>query len=192
MEQDGPALPAACETIGIAPLIDAIQADTPDIHRIFWFLPEGAQAIILQQVRLKLPTAASAAGFDLALSSLLVIAPSPPTDSAVARFIATFAKVADFARYVGRLNKAVQIVDIDSSCVANENMDTDDGLPGMPNPTEKWRNSPPPLILYERAQFDTRESEFSRLFYVAFLYTSRLPSKAIPVSRAPPDQRLLS
>ena len=184
-------LPMDFEALGPIARISALQAATPDSQHLLRFLSAGAQSNILEQVRLTLPQVASGVACYLAFCSLLSIAPFPPISPIVRQWSAVFSHGKTFALYINHLMKACHLLSIDTSW-------RDEGVKaivkGLSNKPRKCRfsNSLPPESLDSLIRSESWESPFARLCYVSYLFMLRVPSDALPLTLALPDERLLS
>ena len=85
-----------------------------------------------------------------------------------------FGQALHFFLYVGHLPMACHFWGMDSSG-ANASISSDTkGLPSRPTKTQRFQNSLTPSIVAHLVKRQTWDSEISRLFYVAYLFTTRL------------------
>ena len=185
-------LPSAFEKLGPAAKINALQQATPDSQHLLRFLSAGAQANILERVRSTLPSVASGVKCYLSFCSLLGIAPFPPSANIVARWSALFSPGKTYSLYVGHLNTACQLLEIDSSWRTDTIRDIAKGLAKKAAGKERFHNSLAPSLLDRLIRSESWESELARLAYVTFLFMLRLPSEALILTRAMSDEQLLS
>ena len=185
-------LPENYENLGPAARITALQNATPDSQRLLRFLSAGAQSNILQQVRSTLPSVASGVRCYLSFCTLLGVAPFPPTMEGVARWSTVFSPGKTFALYVNHLVKACHLMGIDNSWKTDIITALAKGLRNKVNPRVRFHNSLAPKILDKIIRHETWSSELARLCYVTFLFLLRLPSEALPLTRALPNELLLS
>ena len=108
-------LPENFGRLGPQARIIALQNVVPESQALYRFLSIGAQANILEQVRLTLPSVSSGISCYLAFCSLLAVAPFPPTTVCVARWSAVFQPGKTFPLYLGHLAKACFLLGFDSS-----------------------------------------------------------------------------
>ena len=186
------ALPDDFLKLGPKARIIALQNVAPDSQQLLRFLSAGAQANILEQVRLSLPSVASGVGCYLSFCSLLAIAPFPPTSDTVARWSTVFSAGKTFSIYLGHLSKACQLMNIDCSWRNDTIVAIAKGLKNKPMARDKFENSLDPKILDRIVRAETWASEFARICFVTFLFMLRLPSESLPLRRALPTDRLLS
>ena len=185
-------LPIAFEKLGPAAKINALRQATPDSQQLLRFLSAGAQSNILEQVRDTMGSVASGVSCYLSFCALLGIAPFPPSATIVARWSAIFSPGKTYSLYLGHLNKACQLLEIDSSWRTDTVKAIAKGLANKPTGEERFRNSLTPSLLGRLIRAESWESAFSRLCYVSYLFLLRLPSEALPLTRALTDEQLLS
>ena len=185
-------LPNSFEKLGPAAKINALKQATPDSQQLLRFLSAGAQSNILEQVRATLPSVASGVSCYLSFCALLGIAPFPPSADVVARWSAIFAPGKTYSLYLSHLSKACQLMEIDSSWRTDTVRGIAKGLANKPSLKARFHNSLTPAILDRLMKKESWDSEFARLCFVSFLFMLRLPSEALPLTRALPNELLLS
>ena len=185
-------LPENFGRLGPKARIIALQNIAPDSQPLLRFLPIGAQANILEQVRSTLPCVASGVGCYLSFCSLLAIAPFPPTTEGVARWSALFPPGKTFSIYLSHLAKACQLLGFDSSWKTDVIIAICKGLKNKPSGKNRFHNSLEPPLLDKIIRKESWASEFARLCFVAYLFMLRLPSEALPLIMAKPEDRLVS
>ena len=93
---------------------------------------------------------------------------------------------------MSHLQKACQLLQIDTSWRGDGVKAVTKGLANIPSTKARFPNSITPEWLDRVIRSESWESEFARSAYVAFLFTIRLPSEALPLHRALGDEKLLS
>ena len=190
--QDALGLPDSFLKLGPKARILALQNTTPDSQQLLRFLSIGAQANILEQVRLSLPSVASGVSCYLSFCTLLNIAPFPPTTETVARWSALFSPGKTYSIYINHLVKACHLMGIDISWRTELIFSIAKGLSNKPSTKIKFHNSLTPTILDRIIRSESWDSEFARLCYVTYLFMLRLPSEALALYRALPSDKLLT
>ena len=185
-------LPDNYDRLGPAARIVDLRNKTPDSQQLLRFLSAVAQNNILEQVNLTLPSVASGVKCYLSFCSLLGIDPFPPTNGAVSRWSTVFAPGKSYALYVNRLVKACHLMGIDESWRTGITTSIAKGLRNKLSGRNRFRNSLTPSTLDKLIMFESWESELARLCYVAYLFTLRLPSESLILTRALSNELLLS
>ena len=110
----------------------------------------------------------------------------------MARWSALFSPGKTYSIYLSHLSKACQLLGFDSAWENDVILGIAKGLRNKPILKDRFHNSMDPAILTRLVRKETWDSELSRICYVAFLFMLRLPSEALPLTRALPIDRLLS
>ena len=169
-------LPENFSKLGPKARIIALQNVVPESQALYRFLSIGAQANILEQVRLTLPAVSSGISCYLSFCSLLAVAPFPPSTECVARRSAVSPPGKTFSLYLGHLAKACFLLGFDLSWKNEFINSIAKGLKNKPSERAKFHNSLEPSTLDRIIRHETWGSEFARLCYVTYLFMLRLPS----------------
>ena len=181
-------LPPNFEQLGPAARLKVLRDSTADREDIKSFLHHGSRVNILKKVERSLGPVASGLQGYLNFCELLHVSPFPPRASTLVNWSTLFTAGRTFQAYLSHVKTACLVAGYDTSCFTPEVLAAARGLKnslhrGSQSINYIWKESLLKIIAREDLSH-----EFSRLCFISYVFLLRVPSEALPLVRAFPDE----
>lgn len=184
-------VPSCFDESGPAAKIRILARCKPDTETLDRFLNTGSQLNILRQVQSSLRSVAAGVQCWASFCDLIDIAYFPPSAHSVLKWSSLFNPGKTFGLYVAHLSKACQLLGFPLNWFTAPVRGAIRGLINAQDISFKFENYIFKSLFRAIIARETLNSEWGRLFYLAYVFILRLPSEALVAVRAGPTDQLM-
>ena len=185
-------VPANFDLAGPAAKIRLLERSETGQASLLRFLNTGAQLNTLRQVQDSLRSVAAGVQCWASFCDLINTPYFPPLAENVLRWSTFFKPGGSFANYLAHLSKACQLLQIPPTWLTCAVRGVAKGLENAQDLSLKFENYMFKPLFRSLMNHESLNTEWGRLFYLAYVFILRLPSEALPARRAAAGDSLLS